>query len=155
MDNTNENKRTCPFCGKEVNDTDQFCKHCDAYLKAKVEDDETKNDTNPPKKTEVKKTCRSCLKLIPKSVAYCPYCGKRPDVNPASYSKPTSTGGSYWVGFLLGLFLGIIGLLIAYFKKEDETLRGAIHSFIVSLIVSIALVVLAGCVVGCAACSRM
>ena len=35
MDNTNKDKRTCPFCGKEVKDTDQFCEHCDAYLKAK------------------------------------------------------------------------------------------------------------------------
>jgi predicted amidophosphoribosyltransferase len=42
MDNTNKDKRTCPFCGKEVKDTDQFCEHCDAYLKAKVKDDETK-----------------------------------------------------------------------------------------------------------------
>ena len=52
--------------------------------------------------------------------------------------------GSYWAGFALGFFLGLIGLIIAIAIDKSETKRGAVTGFIISIVIS---VVAVGCVI--------
>ncbi len=51
--------------------------------------------------------------------------------------------GNSAIGFLLGFFLGLIGVLIAYlaFKDESKTIRGAWWGFGVAALLSIILIV--------------
>ena len=48
--------------------------------------------------------------------------------------KEKKDKGSYGVGFLLGFFLGLIGLIIAIAMDQEETKRGALHAFIIGLV---------------------
>ena len=52
--------------------------------------------------------------------------------------------GSFGIGFLLGFFLGIVGILIAYFAFEDEakTRKGAWWGFGVAMLLVIAIYVI-------------
>ena len=58
-------------------------------------------------------------------------------------AKRGGDDGSFGIGFLLGFFLGIIGVLIAYFAFEDEaaTRKGAWWGFGATLILTIIIVV--------------
>lgn len=44
--------------------------------------------------------------------------------------------GNYGGGFILGFLVGLIGLVIALCLDQSETKRGAVHGFIVSIVVS-------------------
>ena len=53
--------------------------------------------------------------------------------------------GSFGIGFLLGFFLGIIGVLIAYFAFEDQakTRKGAWWGLGVAVLISIIIIAIA------------
>lgn len=55
--------------------------------------------------------------------------------------------GSYVGGFLLGFILGVIGLIIALAINKEQTKKGAITGFLVSLGMSIVIGVCYLCVV--------
>lgn len=57
--------------------------------------------------------------------------------------KGSGGDGSFGIGFVLGFFVGLIGVLIAYLAFEDEkdTIRGAWWGFGVSAIIGIIIVV--------------
>ena len=163
MDNTNETKILCPFCGKEVKNTDGFCEHCDAYL----------HSSNSSSKS-TKKQCNNCKSYIPKSSAFCPNCGKNPNMpanskkciscgcyipkssyfcpncgknpnTPSTSSYSTPSYGTFWGGFFLTFFLGLLGLIFAFCFGQEETKRGAKHGFIWLIIISVCLGVIVGC----------
>ena len=50
--------------------------------------------------------------------------------------------GSYAGGFLLGIFLGLLGLIIAFIRREPETRRGARNGFFARLIFVLLVVLL-------------
>ena len=45
--------------------------------------------------------------------------------------------GSYGGGFLLGLLLGLIGILLAIALNTDETRRGSVHGFLFRIVLAI------------------
>ena len=145
MDNQ-DNKITCPFCGKEVKSRDGFCEHCDALLSAKIKvEDETESNS---KKTEPQKVCKFCLKHIPKSSIYCPNCGKNPNIRSTTHYQYSPTNeGSFWLGFLLTFALGFIGLIIALCLNQSETKRGAIRGIIIEIILIVIILLIGGCAI--------
>ena len=65
---------TCPYCGKEINPTDIFCEHCDAYV--------GNTGANTPPKT------------VPKATTPAPKVAKNPPkkttIGPSIYTTSTS-----------------------------------------------------------------
>lgn len=120
----------CKYCGKEIQATDGFCEHCDAYL--------GKPNATKTKPMPALKRCRSCLSIIEKSCFCCPVCGKIADTAPVP-KKSNEDEGSFWLGFILSCTLGIIGIIIALCLNQSETKRGAIKGFVVSLIIGVVL----------------
>lgn len=63
--------------------------------------------------------CHKCGREVDNDARYCSYCGADLRYNSAD-SQPTNETGvatgvsKVWVGVLLGLFLGLIGLLIGF-----------------------------------------
>ena len=55
--------------------------------------------------------------------------------------------GSYGGGFALGFFLGVIGLIIAIAINKEQTRKGAVTGFLVSLGLSVVAGVCYFCVV--------
>jgi small-conductance mechanosensitive channel len=51
----------------------------------------------------------------------------------------TDSKGSFGIGFVLGLFAGLVGLIIALccMKDQSETRRGAVVGFSVSIVMTV------------------
>ena len=148
-------KIVCPHCGKKTNANDKFCEHCDGYLSKKNEGEE-KDSSNPVQAEIPKKMCMACGRQIPKDAFFCPICKKMSNTPPTpAYTYHSSTSqlleGSYGAGFALGFLLGLIGLIIGIALDKSETKRGAIHGFIVQLVIGVILVI----VVSCSTCSAL
>ena len=126
-----EDKRVkCPKCGELTEVGRGFCKYCDAYIPQNIA--ASANSNNYTKK------CKFCRRMMPRSNIYCPQCGKH----------QAGANGSFWVGFLLVWFVGIIGFIIAYFLDQEETWRGAKCCFkilIALIVVLLVLIVFATC----------
>ena len=146
--------RICPYCGKETSKEERFCQYCDGFFKdapnmaKKTQASSTVKSVN----SNAMKTCRACGQLIPKSSFYCPKCRKMADTTPAPISSNTNQGetgnkGSFAIGFLLVWFVGLIGLIIAYYMKQSETWRGAKFCFKLALIILVVVLVICGIVV--------
>ena len=144
MDNQ-DNKITCPFCGKEVKSRDGFCEHCEGFIGKKKE---------PTQNKEIKKQtkiCLSCKNEIDKNAFYCPICKKisgigrinniptptkRPITNPTSTKN--NDDNTYLMNynvarFLLTFFLGWIGSVVinhSHLKPAKHTSRSWAYFFL-------------------------
>ena len=58
--------------------------------------------------------------------------------------------GSYGAGIVLGLFLDVIGLIIALCLGKKETIKGAIVGTIISIILCVVLLLAISCFAGIA-----
>ena len=123
----------CPFCDEQVNSKDGFCEHCNANLTSKA---------NQPKTGVPKQVCKSCLHSIPQSSIYCPNCGRSTHARTPNRRDPYNEG-SFFLGFLLGLSMGIIGLIIALCIDKRKTKLGAISVFILHIILIAILITVA------------
>ncbi len=138
----------CPYCEKEISETERFCPHCEGYVG---------NITNPPKnKTQTTRICPSCKKTVPSTVTYCPYCQKSVKGNTSqafdllhatppvsAYAKKQDyssyTNGYAIAGFILSFFFALLGLIFSIIglRKSDQTGKGgglAIAGLILSII---------------------
>lgn len=134
-------KGFCPYCGNATKTSSRFCEHCDAFLG----NTQTPKKTSAPKKTmATTKKCVNCRSDIPASSFYCPVCGRMANtISPPTY--PTSNQGSFLTGFLLVFFLGVIGLIIAYCSRQEDTKRGAKVTFLVCFLIVLLLFGIVGC----------
>ena len=129
----------CKWCGKETKATDGFCEHCEGYVgKTGTEAPKSVNVVSQQKTNNEKrlKICKSCFSQIEENKIYCPVCGKMAD----TFSLPTTgivkKDGSSILGFFLGLFLGVLGLVIPLYLDQSETKSGAVCGFIISCIIN-------------------
>ncbi|MBQ6980413.1 MAG: hypothetical protein IJQ07_07195 [Clostridia bacterium] len=96
--------------------------------------------------------CKYCGKEINDDAEICVHCGRSTGVKDVQYR--TSSGESKTgIGVLLGLFLGLIGLIIGLLLYPSNTeerssfLKGWLGAFIVTIVVGIVIYVAAvGCV---------
>ena len=92
----------------------------------------------------MKYKCSNCGHVFEGQQPYCSQCGHRMTYSSVEESKPAYIAennsnsvprtGNYALGFVLGFFLGLIGLIIAIVMNEDETKRGGIVGFLVSIV---------------------
>ena len=78
--------------------------------------------------------CKKCGKAVIGNMELC--------VNCSHCGKNSMGEGSFWIGFILVWFVGLIGLIIAYAMKQSETWRGAKFCFkliIIILVVAFAI----------------
>lgn len=143
-------KIVCPYCGKKTDANDKFCKHCEGYI---GKDSKASVSPTQPKPNVDTKTCLSCGSIIPKSAFYCPICKKMSNSTPVAQTTSIDKG-SYAGGFLLGFLLGLIGFIIALCINKEETKRGALHAFLISLVIGI-IAVIAVCCVTCQVVSNI
>ena len=126
-------KIVCPHCGK-MTQPKKFCPYCGGNLT-------DKEDAKKVMQPEIpKKTCMACGSQIPKDAFYCPICRKIS----ATSTTPTVSHrdeGSYFSGLLLGLFCGLLGLIIGISLEKSETKRGAIDGFWIQFAIGIVLVI--------------
>lgn len=138
-------RMTCPHCGKETSATEKFCEHCDGYLKntqkpapqtPTILSQPKKQQTPPPSPAAraTTKSCATCKQIIPINAIYCPVCKRLADVPPVT--TPTPDEGSYGVGIVLALFLGWVGLIIAYAIGKKETTSGAWTGIVINLLIA-------------------
>lgn len=85
--------------------------------------------------------CPECNHEVSDSAEICPNCGYRiKKYSSTIVNNQQSTPhyyqdvGSYGGGWALGFFLGLIGLIIGIAIDKSETKRGAIHGFLVELV---------------------
>lgn len=60
-------------------------------------------------------------------------CPRSPSA-PRGPAPRLAPSGSYAGGFLLGIFLGLLGMIIAYVRREPEARRGARNGFLARLV---------------------
>ena len=126
---------TCPHCYKDYTGSPKFCPHCGGSLNAKS------TATTPP----VPPTLPTTIVKID---------------NPEPPRDYEDEDRFYWIGWIIGLFLGAVGLVFALFHKSSETRRGALTGFIVGIIFAaitiftsgIAVCSCAGYAAGCNGC---
>lgn len=85
--------------------------------------------------------CKTCGQKIRKDAVICPHCGCQ-----TGYKKEgTSKKG---IGFLLGFFLGIIGLIIGICMYESDSterktfIKGWLIAFIIGMVLSVISVII-------------
>lgn len=109
----------CPECKKNISTTVDTCPHCGYKLSA---EDKILAETVDPN--------RSSVDNYTSSYQYQP-------INNRYYDS-----GSTGIGFILGFFLGIIGLIIALCLDKPDTRTGAAIGFVVELLLSIPLLLI-------------
>ncbi len=129
----------CQYCGKEIKSTDGFCEHCDAYV-GKPETTTPTPTTSATTATPETKMCMACGRNIPKSSFYCPKCGKMANMPLSQQTSTNTTPASYGAGFLMGLGMGLMGIVIAHAIDRGETKLGAIHGCILLFLFILVLV---------------
>ena len=90
------------------------------------------------------KYCQTCGAEIQDSAEICPKCGVRCAVQQSSADKSIRGKG---LGVVLGLFLGIIGIILCHFIGDEEAKKGSITGFVVTIAIGI----IYGIIVGIAA----
>ena len=91
------------------------------------------------------KRCNSCGCLCQASTEKCPECGNQTFVQIQTTSNGTTNrdnenvepGGSVAVGFFLGFFLGMLGLLISLIsgqKENGKTMMGVLYGVIANAV---------------------
>ena len=90
--------------------------------------------------------CRNCGKEIDENAIVCIHCGCAVEKKPVSESKHT-------MGLLLGIFVGLIGLIIGVCvfptgSYERETfMKGWTKGFVITLIIGLVFGVIYGCAI--------
>ncbi|MFA5309416.1 MAG: zinc ribbon domain-containing protein [Dehalococcoidales bacterium] len=116
----------CPKCGAQAQQNANFCTRCGATLEATA-------TAAPAVPSNI--YCTHCGNTIPADSAFCNRCGtattpgtSRTQPPPAA---PATAGKSYAAWWLLGIFLGIIGGVIAWssLKNENPTVARRILMF--------------------------
>lgn len=102
----------------------------------------------------MKYKCTNCGHVFEGKEPFCSQCGKKMEYGEEpeqsslavpfqdepvyNQSQPiTEDVGNYGVGFILGFFLGLLGMIIALVLNKKETIRGAITGLVVSFVGSI------------------
>ena len=94
--------------------------------------------------------CKNCGKEVDEKAFVCVHCGcaleKKENI---AVEEPKNT-----MGILLGLFLGLIGLIIGVCLYKDGSLeretfiKGWTKGFIISVVISVVIGIIYGCIIG-------
>ena len=113
-------RKICSNCGCEIESRAKICYYCGA---------EQSSNSRKGKRLLDKRWCRNCGAEIDVRAYVCPKCGVRtwqlPDIEPVS---------DWW--YLVPIFFGIIGGLIAYVAAKDDDPYMAKNLLIVGIVSS-------------------
>lgn len=100
--------------------------------------------------------CKKCGKEIDDGVTFCKYCGCDIDNSNSKtvYNTGSTQSSKKTTGILLGLFLGIIGLIIGiclYPNESEERktfISGWVRGFVIGIIISVVIGFGCGVIIG-------
>ncbi len=125
--------KECPFCFEPVASDAKFCEHCGGIIKRnEVDYSSYKSGESTEVYRSMEKLCPVCLKSNPETANWCDCGASLRDVKPSPKVVKKTTRRNRNVkksrdisiaAFLLGLFLGLIGLLIVYVANKEKSAR--------------------------------
>ena len=108
--------------------------------------------------------CKRCGKYYKDLLDNCPYCGEQNEKNHGFYSNSPNYSShnnhSYskdrkGLGFALGFFFGILGLLGLLSCNDSEEKSSFMSGWITSFVIEIILIIVIVCAFSCATCAYL